>query len=190
MNIRTPHARRAFTNDQYYHAYFWSNPEAISHVDSNGVFLDVNPAFAKMLGYSVTEMIGRTWMEFTHQDDILADQRGVDMTLEGSVPGYTMTKRYRHKNGTYLSATLTVFPIGADTFEHFVSHVRKDLVIKQLVPTDDDSDDMRPSVTWTQIVKDNPWQTVAVVGLVLVLVFVAGQAPSLFEFLNHLYPGP
>ncbi len=44
--------------------------EGISRLDSQGRYLFVNDAYARMVGYTPTEMIGRIWQTTVHPDDI------------------------------------------------------------------------------------------------------------------------
>jgi PAS domain S-box-containing protein len=44
--------------------------EGISRLDKNGRYLSVNDAYAAMVGYTSTEMIGMAWQQTVHPDDL------------------------------------------------------------------------------------------------------------------------
>jgi PAS domain S-box-containing protein len=39
-------------------------------LDQNGKFIQVNKTFTKILGYTNTEVVGKSWREITHPDDM------------------------------------------------------------------------------------------------------------------------
>jgi len=72
--------------------------------------VQVNEAFAAMLGYSVDEMIGLNFTELTHPEDVAMSLECSRALLEGERDTYRMEKRYLHKDGhivwAIVSATL------------------------------------------------------------------------------------
>src|SRR5262249_47218150 len=78
---------------------------ALAHVD--GTLLDVNGAYARMLGYSPQELLGRNVQELTHPDDW-------DLTEDAAVrlqrdPGskFQIEKRYIRSDGRIVWASLS-----------------------------------------------------------------------------------
>ncbi len=66
------------------------------------MFLDVNPAFEKLLGYSRAELLDRSFMEFVHPDDVARTSEIIKMMkLEGSL-SISFQNRYRCKSGRYV----------------------------------------------------------------------------------------
>lgn len=78
------------------------SPDFISrHAPGNLVFIDVNPAVEKILGYRSEEIIGRSANELFHPDDVASWKNGTsNVTYNEGV--YTSTYRLRHKNGDYI----------------------------------------------------------------------------------------
>lgn len=70
--------------------------------------LGVNQAFCDMLGYSREEMVGRTWREITHPDDVAASEELVRALLSGEAPAGRVLKRYLHKDGHAVWVDLTI----------------------------------------------------------------------------------
>lgn len=184
---RMSHARKAFTGEQYYQVYFWDSPNPTAHVAGDGEFIDINPQFANLLGYSTAEMLGRRWQEFTHPEDINSDERGAVLVLKGDIPSYTMIKRYRHKLGHYVSAQLTVSRISTEEgeFEHFVSFASPSPKLSQLKEKLEDGEvKLRPSITLWQLLVDNPTGFFWLLGLLITLSAIGGHLGTVLEILG------
>ncbi len=80
--------------------------QGLTVTDENQLFEYVNPSYAKMLGFSPEELIGKSPAEFTIEKDVLEDarqrrQRGETNTYE---------TRLRRKDGSELTAEITGVP--------------------------------------------------------------------------------
>jgi PAS domain S-box-containing protein len=62
--------------------------------------IEVNQAFADMLGYSKEELLAKKWQEITHPEDISESERWVASMLAGERNSSRFTKRYLHKEGS------------------------------------------------------------------------------------------
>jgi PAS domain S-box-containing protein len=62
--------------------------------------IEVNQAFADMLGYSKKEMLARKWDEITHPEDVAESRRWVASMLAGERNSSRFTKRYLHRDGS------------------------------------------------------------------------------------------
>ena len=85
-----------------------SDPVGISMVDKSLCIVSVNTVFATMLGYSVDDLIGHHFSEFTHPDDVDATEAAAIDSLENGAEYYTYNKRYLHKDGRIVHAAVTV----------------------------------------------------------------------------------
>src|SRR6185436_11948011 len=65
----------------------------------DGSFVEVNPAFCKIVGYERGEMLRTNFQAITHPDDLRADLNLVRQLLSGELATYEMDKRYVHKRG-------------------------------------------------------------------------------------------
>jgi len=54
--------------EQYFN-FFETSPDMMCRADHNGHFIKINPAGVKMLGYSLSEFISQSFIEFVHPDD-------------------------------------------------------------------------------------------------------------------------
>ncbi|TFH06342.1 MAG: PAS domain S-box protein, partial [Candidatus Thorarchaeota archaeon] len=70
--------------------------------------VDVNPAYAKLLGYSRDELSGMNIRAFSNQEDHEIDRKLYFETIERGHNTYDMRKRYIHKDGTPIWVDLTV----------------------------------------------------------------------------------
>ena len=67
--------------------------------DTQGHFLDVNPYFCLMLGYSREELLGMQFNDITEPDDRQVGLEVMRETLSGEREYAWLEKRYRHRNG-------------------------------------------------------------------------------------------
>ncbi|MDH5763035.1 MAG: PAS domain S-box protein [Nitrospinota bacterium] len=71
-------------------------------------WLEVNDRLCDFVGYPRDELTRLTWAELTHPDDLEADVAKFNKVLDGESEGYTMEKRFIHKNGEVLHAEISV----------------------------------------------------------------------------------
>ena len=67
---------------------------------SDATIVSVSAGWENLLGYSPEEMVGKTFMDFIHPDDIPESENGTADVAEGQNIPY-FENRYRHKDGTY-----------------------------------------------------------------------------------------
>src|SRR3954451_2178465 len=68
-------------------------------VGTDGSFLRTNRSLCDMLGYREAELLGKTFQDITHPEDLDADLDQVRRMLIGEILTYQMEKRYFHKEG-------------------------------------------------------------------------------------------
>lgn len=88
--------------------------QPLAFIDRDDNFRWANHAFSQLVGYSVSELRGRTWMSITVSEDVGGDLMSFDDVVKGFLPSYTTAKRYQHKNGTRVPVIMTVWrhPLG------------------------------------------------------------------------------
>ena len=72
----------------------------IAEIDSK-IFIKVNPAFTDTLGFSEEELIGRSFMDFIHPDDIYSTEQVVEVNLKTGLKVVNFENRYRCKDGSF-----------------------------------------------------------------------------------------
>jgi len=80
----------------------------ISHVAVNGQLLRLNQTFCQLVGYSADELQRLNFQDITHPDDAGPDMALLRQCLAGERTTYSLEKRYRHKQGHWVWAQLSV----------------------------------------------------------------------------------
>ena len=73
----------------------------------NGKMVACNPAFEAMLGYSSAELMHFNYLDITHPEDKKQSRRLFTELVNGKRNSYTIEKRYLHKNGQPVWASIT-----------------------------------------------------------------------------------
>lgn len=107
--------RRAFDDSQV----------GMGLVSPAGRFQRVNRAFCELTGYPERELLGRTFSEITHPDDVEAELDALRELLDGERYGYRVEKRYIHADGHPIWTSLTVSPVyeSDGTISYLISQV-------------------------------------------------------------------
>ena len=79
---------------------------AVASLD--GRFLDMNRKFTEILGYTTAELESLTFTAITDPADLTDTAIAVEQLLAGSIPAYTLEKRYLRKNGSIVWSLTTV----------------------------------------------------------------------------------
>jgi len=80
---------------------------SITSPDSHA-WLYVNDCLCNMLGYSREELLQTTWSDLTLQDDLDSSVNQLELMKAGKIDDYVLEKRYKKKDGTLLTANLSV----------------------------------------------------------------------------------
>jgi PAS domain S-box-containing protein len=107
--------------------FFMLSLDMLWIVDKNGSFLRLNPATKTTLGFDPEELVGKSFRDYLHPDDVKLSRLAMDQLLTG-VPMRGHINRFRCHDGSYRSIQWSVTPYG----EHFYG-VGRD-VTKQIQP--------------------------------------------------------
>ena len=77
-------------------------------VDTDGRFTSVNQSFCEMVGYSEQELLGRSYRDLTHPDDLALSTERFREVLEQERASFSMEKRCLRKDGSVLWAHTSV----------------------------------------------------------------------------------
>jgi diguanylate cyclase (GGDEF)-like protein/PAS domain S-box-containing protein len=80
----------------------------IALVDRDGRFVEGNPALAELVGYRLSELVGRTFRELVHADDRAAELALHAELMSGERDYYRLEQRYVRTNGEILWGALAV----------------------------------------------------------------------------------
>lgn len=101
-------------------------PIGMAMVSLAGRFMETNEAMANITGYAKEELLGKTFQQITHPDDLGADEDQVRRLLEGSISHYQMEKRYLRRAGDIVWGLLSVSLVRDDDGSpaYFISQVQ------------------------------------------------------------------
>jgi diguanylate cyclase (GGDEF)-like protein/PAS domain S-box-containing protein len=113
-------------SEQRFRGSFESAATGMALVGIDGRFLRVNRSLCEILGYPERGLLGKTFQEITHPDDLDADLDQVRRMLVGEIRTYQMEKRYFHKEGHVVWALLSVSLVHDEEDEplYFVSQIQ------------------------------------------------------------------
>ena len=85
-----------------------------------------NDRLCEILGYSRDELPQITWMEITHPDDLELDVAEFERVMRGEAEGYVMDKRFIHKDGSVIYASIDVKCVRKEdrTIDFFITTVQ------------------------------------------------------------------
>ncbi|MBN2077341.1 MAG: PAS domain S-box protein [Spirochaetes bacterium] len=86
-------------SEEKFRDIFESSTVGKSLTAPDGRLLQVNRAFADMLGYSIEELREITFADITHPDDLAESRECMRSLLAGDRAAYRLVKRYLRKNG-------------------------------------------------------------------------------------------
>ena len=93
--------------------------EGISQLDTQGCYVQVNPAYATMVGYQPEEMIGMNWQTTVHPDDLAKMLNAYEQMLaQGKVEVEAKAVR---KDGSTFDKQLTMISV-FDAQQQFIGH--------------------------------------------------------------------
>ncbi len=161
----------------------WEHCEiGLAYVSSEGIILECNHAFSRIVGYTVVELAGKHFRLITHPGDTGADEAMLDMLVAKEISHYELLKKYIHKNGHAVPVKLIVYPIEKDdgTVEYLLAQVIESKttylspsVLASKTPTN-----------WGKVLKENKDVVVKVAGaIVAVLTSLALLLTKLTETL-------
>lgn len=80
----------------------------VAHIGLDGSWLRFNSEVTAFLGYTTEELLGLTFQDITHPDDLAPDTQRVADLVAGKIDKYSIQKRYYHADGHVVWANLTV----------------------------------------------------------------------------------
>src|SRR5215208_6836738 len=113
-------------SEQRFRGSFERAATGMALVGTDGRFLRVNRSLCEILGYPERELLGKTFQEITHPDDLEVDLGHLKRVLVRVVRTYQTEKRYLHKDGHVVWALLSVSVVHDEEDEplYFVSQIQ------------------------------------------------------------------
>ncbi|HJV93403.1 MAG TPA: PAS domain S-box protein, partial [Azonexus sp.] len=94
-------------SERHFRALFAHAMVGMARSSADKRWIEVNPALAAMLGYTPEEMVGRTWSEMTHPDDLASDEERFAAVIRGEIDGYALEKRFLRRNGSVVHTQIS-----------------------------------------------------------------------------------
>src|ERR671912_1449288 len=113
-------------SEQRFRGSFERAATGMALVGTDGCFLRVNKSLCEILGYTERELLGKTFQETTHPDDLEVDLEHLRRLLVRVVRTYQTEKRYLHKDGHVVWTLLSVSVVHDEEDEplYFVSQIQ------------------------------------------------------------------
>jgi diguanylate cyclase (GGDEF)-like protein/PAS domain S-box-containing protein len=111
--------------EERFHRAFDQAPIGMALATPDGRWLQVNPAFCDLLGYSADELTALTFEDVTHPDDIERSVEHSRRQLEGEVESLRIEKRFirSDQNVVWVALTSTLTRDDGGSPLHFVAQV-------------------------------------------------------------------
>jgi PAS domain S-box-containing protein len=100
---------------------FINAPFGVVQVTPESRILRVNPAVYAWLGYTREQIIGRSFLEFTHPDDRPGNRKGFSQLVSNQIPQYVTEKRFLAADGRAIWARVIGNLVGNDEGEPLYS---------------------------------------------------------------------
>ena len=123
---RAEEALRA--SEERWRSIFENSAVGIVLTDPNGFFTAANRAFQQLLGYTEEELRAMSFLDITYEDDRPANSAlGLEL-WQGSLPQFTLDKRYRRKDGKLIWVRITVSLVpGSETVPRFAMAIVEEI---------------------------------------------------------------
>lgn len=95
-------------SEDAFHGNFDNAAIGMALLDETGRWLKVNKRVCDIIGYTENELMGLTFQDITHPEDLNLDLSYLEELVAEKRKFYQMEKRYFHKNGNIVYAILAV----------------------------------------------------------------------------------
>ncbi|RPJ04560.1 MAG: PAS domain S-box protein, partial [Deltaproteobacteria bacterium] len=94
-------------SEDRFRTVFEKSAIGIGLTDLDGRILEANPALMQMLGYTIEELTGKSFLDITHPDDVEKEKKTFRQLKQERSDGLRLEKRYIRKNAQFVWASLT-----------------------------------------------------------------------------------
>lgn len=109
-----------------FRALFDAQPNMVTHISGEGVFLDINSAGCRLLGYQRQEIIGQP-LSLLVPEDSLHDSEGKILTLKRGIAVPVYRKELRAKDGRLIPCELNLTATVDENGEFVIQSIARDL---------------------------------------------------------------
>ncbi|MEM9326342.1 MAG: ATP-binding protein [Bacteroidota bacterium] len=108
-------------------------PVGIISIDSSGQIIFANDYLEDLLGYSAAELMQRTLIGITYEEDALISQEILQSLKEGLQTEALIRKRYRHKDGSVIDCHTQLMVTGEDKFIASIKEVNQQDTLQRMI---------------------------------------------------------
>lgn len=94
-------------SEERFRRMFEHAPIGMCIVNQDRTIRKINPALQQLIGYREEDIVGHTYEKYTHPDDFPGNVDLTDRLLRGTIPSYTLEKRYLRKDGSCIWVNVT-----------------------------------------------------------------------------------
>ncbi len=112
-------------SEERFKGAFFHSSLGMAIVDLEGYWIEVNDRLCQILGYTKEEFKKLTFSEITYFEDLAEDLDNKAKLVKGEQPGFSMEKRYVHKNKSLIWVLLSVSLVrnAQGKIQHYVAQI-------------------------------------------------------------------
>ncbi len=108
LQITTPLFKQLEENEQRFRGTFEQAAVGMAHATPDGHLTMLNQRLCDILGYAQNELLGCTFQEITHPDDLTQSLEYKEQLVTGEIQSFVLEKRYLRKDGSPVWVESTV----------------------------------------------------------------------------------
>jgi diguanylate cyclase (GGDEF)-like protein/PAS domain S-box-containing protein len=95
------------TPESTFRSVFAESPVGTALVGTDARIIEVNRALCRSLGYSEDQIVGQSFVEFTHLDDREMELRYAQRLFEGKIDQFQIDRRFTRADGSVMTGRIT-----------------------------------------------------------------------------------
>jgi diguanylate cyclase (GGDEF)-like protein/PAS domain S-box-containing protein len=95
------------TPESIFRSVFAESPVGTALVGTDARIIEVNRALCRSLGYPEDQIVGRSFVEFTHLDDREMELRYAQRLFEGKIDQFQIDRRFTRADGSVMTGRIT-----------------------------------------------------------------------------------
>ena len=107
--------KRLNESEQRHQVIFRHAPVGIAYIGRNGRFRDVNPRFARILGYELDEILGQNYEVLIHADEAWSGKPELKRLLAGEMESFHFERKAKKKDGGWIEASVSIAAIKSES---------------------------------------------------------------------------
>ena len=133
IDEKTRNSKALASKEEQFRKTFENALGGMATLDLTGNWINANKSLCNMFGYKRKELLKLSFMDITHPEDLKEGRRVLMDMLNGKIDSYKTEKRYIHKNGKIIWASLssTIIKDNNGAPLHFLAQINDITQIKK-----------------------------------------------------------